>query len=90
MGASKTTLLKHILVNRKHFKVSTTVNNMSEINKDTGLVREGGFSRTKEKVVELQNGRMGCILREDLIIEIERLVDDDNISVLSSILPTLA
>jgi G3E family GTPase len=90
MGTGKTTLLKHILVNRKQFKVSITVNNMSEINKDTGLVREGGFSRTKEKVVELQNGCMGYILREDLIIEVKRLVDEDNIITLSSILPTLA
>jgi G3E family GTPase len=90
MDTGKTTLLKRILVNRKHFKVSITVNNMSEINKDTGLVREGGFSRTKEKVVELQNGCMGYILRENLIIEVKRLVDEDNIITLSSILPTLA
>jgi G3E family GTPase len=63
---------------------------MIEINDDTGLVREGGFSRTKEKVVELQNGCMGYILREDLIIEVKRLVDEDNIITLWSILPTLS
>jgi G3E family GTPase len=90
LGAGKTALLKHILINREHLKVSIIVNAMNEINEDARLVREGDFSRIEEKIVELQNGCMGYILREDLIIEVKRLVDEDNIITLSSILPTLA
>jgi G3E family GTPase len=62
LGAGKTTLLNAVLNNRAGRRVAIIVNDMSEVNIDADLVREGGadLSHTDETLVEMSNG---CIWR---------------------------
>ena len=78
LGAAKTTVLSHILNNREDKKVAVIVNDMSEINIDSEIVKnEITLNRSEEKLVEMSNGCICCTLREDLLEEVTNLAKQE-------------
>lgn len=65
LGAGKTTLLNHLLSSQHGRRIAVIVNDFSEINIDSRLVRH-----TTDRLVEMSNGCICCTLREDLIDEL--------------------
>lgn len=77
LWAWKTTLLNNILKQRWDKKVALIVNDMWEINVDYNLVKNwNSLSKTDEKLVEMSNWCICCTLREDLLVEVEKLAHE--------------
>jgi len=78
LGAGKTTVLNHVLNNREGRRVAVIVNDMSDINIDASIVQnEVQLNHSQEKLVEMSNGCICCTLREDLLLEVRRLAEQD-------------
>ena len=78
LGSGKTTLVNHILSNKRGIKFAVIVNDIGEVNIDASLIQKGGVVGKKDdSLVALQNGCICCTLKMDLIEQIEDLIKAD-------------
>lgn len=75
LGSGKTTLVNHILSNKRGIKFAVIVNDIGEVNIDADLIQKGGIVGKKdESLVALQNGCICCTLKMDLIAQIDDIL----------------
>lgn len=74
LGSGKTTLVNHILSNKRGIKFAVIVNDLGEVNIDADLIQKGGVvGQSDDSLVALQNGCICCTLKMDLIEQITEL-----------------
>ncbi len=79
LGSGKTTLVNHILYNKKGMKVAVIVNDIGEVNIDATLIQKGGVvSQQDDSLVALSNGCICCSLQTDLIKQITDITETGN------------
>lgn len=78
LGSGKTTLVNHILTNRKGIRFAVIVNDLGEVNIDASLIQKGGVVDQKDdSLVALQNGCICCTLKTDLVDQIFELMKSE-------------
>lgn len=75
LGSGKTTLVNHILSNKRGIKFAVIVNDIGEVNIDATLIQKEGIVGTKdESLVALQNGCICCTLKMDLVEQMDDIM----------------
>ncbi len=78
LGSGKTTLVNHILANKKGIRFAVIVNDIGEVNIDASLIqKEGIVGQKDESLVALQNGCICCTLKMDLIEQLNDIVKQE-------------
>lgn len=74
LGSGKTTLVKNILTNGQNLKVAVILNDISEMDIDTDLVKNSSLKVKKHNdIFEISNGCICCTLKDDMIKEVKKL-----------------
>ena len=75
LGSGKTTLVNHILSNKRGIKFAVIVNDIGEVNIDAELIqKEGIVGKKDDSLVALQNGCICCTLKMDLVEQIDDIM----------------
>lgn len=75
LGNGKTTLVNHILSNKRGIKFAVIVNDIGEVNINADLIqKEGIVGKKDESLVALQNGCICCTLKMDLVEQIDGIM----------------
>ena len=75
LGSGKTTLVNHILSNKRNIKFAVIVNDIGEVNIDASLIQKDGIvNQQDESLVPLQNGCICCTLKMDLVQQINDIM----------------
>ena len=78
LGSGKTTLVNHILSNKRGIKFAVIVNDIGEVNIDADLIqKEGIVGKKDESLIALQNGCICCTLKMDLVEQIDDIMKLD-------------
>lgn len=78
LGSGKTTLVNHILSNKRNIKFAVIVNDIGEVNIDASLIQKDGIvNQQDDSLVPLQNGCICCTLKTDLMEQLNDIMAMD-------------
>ena len=79
LGAGKTTLVRHLLMNAGGRRIAVIVNEFGELGIDGEVLRACGIENcADEDIVELSNGCLCCTVAEDFLPTMQALLDRPN------------
>ncbi len=76
LGAGKTTLIRHMLMNAEGRRIALIINEFGDLGVDGEILRGCGIETCREEdIVELSNGCICCTVADDFIPTIEMLLN---------------
>lgn len=79
LGAGKTTLIRHMLMNAEGKRIALIINEFGDLGVDGEILRSCGIETCRdEDIVELSNGCICCTVADDFIPTMEKLLGRDD------------